>query len=267
VNIYKFEFKTYWKSFTLWSLGIIALQIIMMIFYPTMARDAQMMDLIMENYPEELLQAMGLGEHVSLATVLGYYTFVFVFVQLLIGVQSAYYGCHFLSIEEREHTADFLFAKPVTRRRILIEKYLAAFTILLLTSLVVTASTFISIELFSDGREYEIGPLILLLFTVPIFQLFFFSIGMLVTVGTKRIRSVISYALGFGFGLYVLNAFRSIVGGEFLGFFTPYYHFEPSYILMEGSIPVGRAIISISMILLAHGITYFAYLKRNIRAQ
>jgi len=267
VNIYKFELKTYWKSFILWSLGIIVLQIIMMIFYPTMARDAQMMDLIMENYPEELLQAIGLGEHVSLATVLGYYTFVFVFVQLLVGVQSAYYGFQFLSVEEREHTADFLFTKPVTRSRILVEKYLAAFTILGLTTLVVTASTFVSIELFRDGSGYEVGPLVIQLLSVPLFQLFFFSIGMLVTVGTKRIRSVISYALGFGFGLYVLNAFRSIVGGEFLGFFTPYYHFESSYILMEGSMPMDRAIISISMILLAHIITYFAYLKRNIRAQ
>lgn len=267
MNIYKFELKTYWKSFILWSLGIIALQIIMMMFYPTMARDAQMMDLIMENYPEELLQAVGLGEHVSLATVLGYYTFVFAFVQLLIGVQSAYYGFQFLSVEEREHTADFLFAKPVTRSRILTAKYFAAFTILLLTSLVVTVSTFISIELFRDGSGYEMRPLIILLLSLPFFQLFFFSIGMVVTVGTNRIRSVISYALGFGFGLYALNAFRSIVGGEFLGFFTPYYHFEPSYILMEGSVPVDRTIVSISIILLAHIITYFAYLKRNIRAR
>lgn len=266
MNIFKFELRTYWKSFFLWSLGIIALQIIMMVFYPSMAQDAQIMDLILENYPEELLQAMGLGEQVSLATVLGYYTFVFVFVQLVIGVQSAYYGFQFLSVEEREHTADFLFAKPVTRRRILVEKYFAALSILLLTSLVVAASTFISIELFRDGRGYETGPLLMLLFSVPLFQLFFFSVGMLVTVMTKRIRSVISYALGFGFGLYVLNAFRSIVGGELLGIFTPYYHFEPSYILMEGSIPLERALISIGIIFSAHVVTYFAYLKRNIRA-
>lgn len=267
MNIFKFELRTYWKSFFLWSLGIVALQIIMMLFYPTMAQDAQIMDLILENYPEELLQAMGLGEQVSLATVLGYYTFVFVFVQLIIGVQSAYYGFQFLSVEEREHTADFLFAKPVTRRRILVGKYLAALSILVLTSLVVTASTFLSIELFRDGRGYETGPLIMLLLSVPLFQLFFFSIGMLVTVSTKKIRSVISYALGFGFGLYVLNAFRSIVGGDLLGLLTPYYHFEPSYILMEGSIPMERAYISMVIILIAHVVTYFAYLKRNFRSQ
>lgn len=267
VNIFKFELKMYWKSFFLWSLGIVAVQMIMMLFYPSVAQDAQIMELILENYPEELLQAIGLGEHVSLATVLGYYTFVFVFVQLILGVQSAYYGFQFLSTEEREHTADFLFSKPVTRTRILGEKYLAAFCILLLTSLVVVAGTFVSIELFRDGKEYEIRPLILLILSVPIFQLFFFSIGMLITVGTNKIRSVVSYALGFGFGLYVLNAFRSIVGGEFLGILTPYYHFEPSYILMEESFPMERGMVSIGFILLAHSITYVAYRKRNIRVR
>ncbi len=266
MNIYKFELKTYWKSFFLWSLGIVAIQLIMMVFYPSMAQDAQIMDLILENYPPELLQAIGLGEQVSLATVLGYYTFVFTFIQLVLGVQSAYYGFQFLSVEEREHTADFLFTKPVTRNRILGGKYLAALTILLLTFLVVAGGTFLSIELFRDGREYETGPLIVMLLSVPLFQLFFFSIGMLITVATKRIRSVISYALGLGFGLYVLNAFRSIVGGELLGFLTPYYHFEPSYILMEGSIPMDRAGITIVLILSAHIISCFAYLKRNIRA-
>lgn len=267
MNIYKFELTTYWKSFILWSLGIVTVQVIMMMFFPSMARDAQMMDLIIENYPEELLKVIGLGEHVSLATVLGYYTFVFVFVQLLLGVQSAFYGFHFLSVEEREQTADFLFSKPVTRSRILAGKYLAAFTILILTSLVVAAGSFFSIEFFRDGSEYEMRPLVILLLTVPLFQLFFFSIGMVVTVATKRIRSVISYALGLGFGLYVLNAFRSIVGGELLGVFTPYYHFEPSYILMEGSIPLERVLISIGVILSSHLITYFAYLNRNFRAQ
>ncbi len=267
MNIYKFELKTYWKSFIYYSLGIIALQVIMMVFYPTMAQDAQMMDLIFENYPKELLQAMGMGEQISLATVLGYYTFVFVFVQLIVAVQSAYYGFQFLSVEEREHTADFLFTKPVKRSRILVEKHLAALSILLLTSIVVASSTFVSIEIFRDGRAYQSGPLILLLVSVPLFQLFFFSIGMLVTALTKRIRSVISYALGLAFGLYVLNAFRSIVGGEMLGLITPYYHFEPSYILMEDSIAMNRAIITIAVILVAHIISYFAYKNRNINAQ
>lgn len=267
MNIFRFELKMYWKSFFLWSLGIVAVQMIMMVFYPSLAQDAQIMDLIMDNYPEELLQAIGLGEQVSFATVLGYYTFVFVFLQLMIGVQSAYYGFQFLSLEEREHTADFLFSKPVTRRQILGEKYLAAFCILLLTALVVAAGAFLSIELFRDGRAYETRPLLLLLLSIPIFQLFFFSIGMLVTMGTNRITSVISYAMGFGFGLYVLNAFRSVVGGDILGIITPYYHFEPTYILMEGSLPMERVWISIGFILLAHFLTYVAYQRRNLRVR
>ena len=63
---------------------------------------------------------------IDLATVLGYFGLVFLFVQLCLAIQAANYGFALVSVEEREWTADFLLAKPVGRSQIMTSKLLAA---------------------------------------------------------------------------------------------------------------------------------------------
>jgi ABC-2 type transport system permease protein len=264
--IFRFELKNYMRTLWIWAISIIALLILFMAFFPVMAEDSQMMDKILENYPEELLKAFGMSEYVPMSTVSGYYAFLFAFVQLCMAVQSAYYGFNFLSVEERERTADFLFSKPVSRRRIFVEKYGAALMALLLTNIALWVGTYISIELFRGANTFEATHILILLASMPLFQLVFFSIGLIVTALTRKIGSVISYAMGVAFGLYMLNAIRSIVGGKFLGVLSPYYYFEPGYILSEGSLNLMWTLLAILIIGLATGIGYKRYVKRNIHA-
>ncbi len=78
-----------------------------------------------------------------MATVLGFYGFVFLFVQLCLAIQAGNYGFGLVSIEESELTADFLLSKPVSRAQILTGKLLAALTSLLVTALVLWVSTLV----------------------------------------------------------------------------------------------------------------------------
>ncbi len=266
MNILKFELKGYFRTLWIWILSLFSLLFLYMAFFPIMSDDAQIMDKILENYPEELLKAFGMGGSISFATVLGFFTFTFVFVQLCIAIQSAYYGFNFLSVEERELTADFLYTKPVTRRSIFIQKYLAAVMALLLTDIAVWIGSFLAIETFRGDNTYEIYNLVILLASIPIFQLFFFSIGLIVTALSKKISSVISYAMAISFGLYILNAIRSIVGGDLLGMISPYYYFEPGYILTQGKLNFRLTMIAVAVILISNIIGYRLYLKRNIHS-
>jgi ABC-2 type transport system permease protein len=96
--------------------------------FPFLAGDAELLRDMMANFPEDLLMAFGMNG-TDLSTVLGYYSFVFLFVQICLAIQASNYGFALVSIEERELTADFLLTKPVRRNRILTIKYLAAFTV------------------------------------------------------------------------------------------------------------------------------------------
>ena len=266
MNILVFELRRYMGSLVGWIASIVALLVMFMAFYPVLAQDAAMLDLFLEHYPEELLKAFGMGGELSLATVAGFFAFSFAFTQLVVATQSAYYGFHFMSVEEREMTADFLYAKPVSRPQILLAKYGAAGGALLITNVGVWLGSFLAIDLFRGDATYELWPVVSLLLTVPVFQLFFFSLGFVVTAVSKKTVSVIGAAVGVSFVLYMLNALRRIVGGELLGLVSPYYHFDPNYILLTGAWHPLHTAISVSFIVMANFAAVRLYLRRDLRS-
>ncbi|MBC7260650.1 MAG: ABC transporter permease subunit, partial [Chloroflexi bacterium] len=189
VNIFKQEFKMNAKSVTTWSAAIVILILIYLSLFSSVAKDAELLNEMMANFPEALLTAFGLNG-INLSTVIGYYSFVFLFVQICLAIQAANYGFSLVSVEEREWTADFLLTKPVGRTQILTSKLLAALCGLTLTNIVVWISSFGFIEMFRGGKAYEIKPLLLMLASIIIFQLFFLSVGLVVSLMVKHIRSV-----------------------------------------------------------------------------
>lgn len=265
-NIFKYEFKMYAKSIIIWAISIILLLVIFMAFYPAFSSDVSRLDKMIENYPPELLKAFGMGGTLSLATVLVFFAFIFTFLQLCLAVQAANYGFSILSIEEREFTADYLMSKPVSRPQIVIAKFSASFLALTITNIIAWLGSFLAIDLFRDGKPYDVDHLILLLSTIVLFQLLFLTVGMVISVLVRRIRSVLSFSLGLSFGTYILNAVRAIVGGETLGYFSPFYYFDPAVILDKGTLNVPMVSISVLVVILSIIATFALYTRRDINS-
>jgi ABC-2 type transport system permease protein len=266
MNILWFEFIKHLKSLWIWIVSIITQLVVFMAFYPVLAKDAEVLDLFLEHYPEELLKAFGMGGELSLATVAGFFAFSFALTQLILAIQSAYYGFHFLSVEERELTVDFLYSKPVDRKGIIFYKYLAVILTLLITNIGVWAGSFLAIEWFRAGAAYEKWPIMSLLLTVPVFQLFFFSLGFLATALTKKMTGVVGAAVGAALVLYVLNALKRIVGGDLLGFISPYHYFDPNYILVAGEWDLPLTALSIFFIIFTNVTAWLMFLRRDFRS-
>jgi ABC-2 type transport system permease protein len=233
--------------------------------FSSFAKDAELLNEMMANFPEELLTAFGLSG-VDLSTVLGYFSFVFLFAQICLAIQAANYGFSLVSIEEREWTADFLLAKPVGRTQILTSKLLAALSGLTITNIVVWISSFGFINLFKGDAMYETNSLLLLLLSIVVFQLFFLTVGLVVSLLVKRIRSVTPYSMALGFGMYVLSVFGDMLGESALEKITPFKHFEPNYIIQHGAYDVPLVLISVSVIVISLVGSYVLYTRRDIPA-
>ncbi len=171
-NIFKFEFRSRLKSVLIWSLSVSALILIFSSMYSSFAGDAELLNQLMSKFPPELKSAFGL-DRMDMSTVLGYYSLVYMFVQLCLAIQASNYGFGLVSIEESELTADFLLTKPVSRVQVLTSKLVAALASLLITNAVVWVSTFLAFSLFSSEHTYDTGTLLILLSSTLLFQLFF----------------------------------------------------------------------------------------------
>jgi len=263
MNIYKQELKMKIKSVMTWSLSLSAMLFVYMSLFPAFASQAELVNEMMAEFPEELLMAFGMTG-IDMASVLGFYGFLFLFCQVCLAIQASNYGISLVSVEERELTADFLLAKPVGRRSILTSKLLAALTGLTITNVVVWISSFVFLNLYSGGRTFETRPLILLLLSIVVFQLFFLFAGVLISLLMKRVRSVTPLSMALAFGMYVLSVFGGMLGEDTLEIITPFKHFDPNYIISNGAYNLPLVSISVAFIIIAAAGSYILYKKRDI---
>ena len=99
-NIYKHEFLSRLKSVIIWSVSVLAIIFIFSSIYSSFADQADILNETMSQFPPALLAAFGMNQ-VDLSTVLGYYSFIFLFTQLCLAVQASNYGFGLVSVRER----------------------------------------------------------------------------------------------------------------------------------------------------------------------
>jgi ABC-2 type transport system permease protein len=262
MNIYLHELKTKIKSVVIWSASLAALIFVFTSIYTSFAKDTALLQQAMANFPKELLIAFGMV-NMDWSNVLGYFGLIFLFTQICLAIQAANYGFSLVSIEENEMTADFLLAKPVGRPKIMTAKFLAALTGLTITNIVVWISSFLFIAMFNNGKDYPVKSLVMLLLSIVVFQLFFLTVGMVISLLVKRVRNVTPFSMGLVFGLYILNAFGGMIGEKSLEIISPFKHFDPNYILKNAAFDP-LVLISIAIILVSVISSYGLYARRNI---
>ncbi len=263
MNIYAHEFKTGLRAVITWAISITLIILVFMALFPGFAEGAVSLNEMMQKFPKELLLAFGIS-NVDLSSVLGFFGFLFLFCQICAAIQASNYGFSLVSLEERELTADFLLAKPVSRTKILTSKLLSALTGLLITDIIFWIGSFICINLFRGGKSYATKPLVLLLLSIVIFQLFFLAVGLLISLLVKRVRSVTPFSMGLAFGMYILNAFGNMIGEDSLEVISPFKHFDPNYIISNASYNMPLVLISVVVIVICIPASYVLYARRNI---
>ncbi len=265
MNIYKHELKLKIRSVIAWSLAIALLIFIYLSIFSSIVVDAKILNDMMSSFPEEFLIAFGMTD-MDWSTILGFFGVIFLFVQICLAIQAANFGFSLVSVEETDLTADFLLAKPVGRTKIMTSKILAAITGLTITNLVLWISSFLFLRMYSDGGQFETKPVLYLLLSVAVFQLFFLTVGMLISLLVSRVRSVTPFSMALVFGMYVLNAFGGMIGEDKLEILSPFKHFEPNYILKHAAYDLPLAWISVVVIVISIVGSYVLYSRRNIRS-
>lgn len=264
MNIFKFELKGYFKSVLIWSLSISAGIIMYMAFFPAVQTEADAFMSLMDSFPEEFLAVFGMNTDLPVTSAIGYFGLTYSFTVIPVAIQAANYGFHMLSVEERELTADFLMTKPVRRSKILFSKFFAAWLALLVTVAFFWGSSVLSIELFRGDEIVNLRNVHILCSTLVLFQLCFVSVGMLISVILKKIPSVISFSMAFGFGTFILASFKNLLSSDLFGYFSPYSYFDYNYILVNGELYQSGLITALVVIITSLSATYFLYSRRNI---
>lgn len=261
--IYRYELRQRWTSVAIWVGSLASLLFIFMAIFPSFSKDIAAMNQVLDNFPPELKAAFGMNA-LDLGTLEGYFGFCIIFCQLCLAIQAANYGLSLVSVEESDLTADFLLTKPLSRPTILSSKLLAALTSLLVTDVLFWALSLASIAIFKGQAQHDQRAIALLLSSVVIFQLVYFSLGLLISLLAKKIRSVTPWSLGLAFGTYVISAFSGILEDVKLEYLSLFKHFDPGQIIQDLHYNMPVVMLDVALIVVAIGASYWLYQKRDI---
>src|SRR4030042_2954769 len=120
-TIFRHEFPARLRSTIIWSTAAAAILVFFFSIFQGFADQAALINHIYAKFPPAFRAAFGM-DRLDMSTVLGFYGFMLLFIELCLAIQAGNAGFGLVSIEENEMTADFLLTKPVSRSKVLISK-------------------------------------------------------------------------------------------------------------------------------------------------
>lgn len=261
MTIVKHELKQSKISFLIWTVAVGLLLSVCVFLYPEMKGE---MDGVSELFSSmgSFTAAFGMDK-MNFGTLTGYYA---VECGNVLGLGGAFFaalcGIGILSKEEKERTAEFLLAHPISRSHILTEKLIAVFLQITAMNLIIYA--------FSVGSLAAIGEAIpwreLNLLHLAYYLLQLELAGICFGISAFMRKGSIGAGLGIAVMMYFLNLISNITeSASFLKYITPFGYCDGAEIVsggnLDGSLIAIGAAIGIGGIIAA----YLKYTKKDIR--
>ncbi len=262
MNIFLRELRSNLKSLLIWAVIVILFVIIGFSKFSAYEGNPELLA-ILDDMPPALLAAFSFNAF-NLTTVTGFVGVMFTYFALLLSISAAMWGSDIISKEERDKTVEFSLTLPVTRRKLVVAKTLAAMIncigLLIITWIAVAANS----ATYNPNNEfYEF--LSLSMVALFIMQMIYLAIGVFLGCAMKQYKRASSVAVSLLLGTY----FLSIISGlnenlDFLKYFTPFKYFNPASLLLESKIDVNFVWLSAGIITIALIAGYFTYSRRDL---
>jgi len=262
MTVYRYELRRSAKSFLIWSFSVGALALMCMLLYPSLQSQVAT---ISDSFSEMggFTAAFGM-DVLNLGTLMGFYGIECgTCLGLGGGLYAAFTASGLLSGEELGHTAEFLYTHPLSRVRILTEKF-AAF----LTQLLAFNGVWVLCALAGFTYAGE-APAWKAFWLFQLAQLFLQAeIGAVCfLLSAFAGRGALGGGIGVMAAFYTLSLWGNISEKvDFVRFLTPYWYADASRVLPDASIDGGLLALSLCIAAASFLAALLYYDRRDIGA-
>lgn len=259
INHLWFEFKKQFLSSFLWLFVSGLLLLAFLTFYPAFSDQSNQLRALLENFPQEMLVAMGIEVEAFLSFG-GYFSYLYTYIILIVCIYSMNIGLSLITLESRFESIDFLYVKPLSRFKIVTNKlFVGLFYVLffngLLLFLIVFFMRYFNIANLRTVFNLWLSGLYL--------SLFFYSLGFLLGSLGLKIKKTLALASGGVFFLFFLLMLARLIDSQWLLNLTPFGYLDFNKILTEGiSLRLHGGILIVIMLMLV--ISYLIQLRRDL---
>ncbi|MGI6435825.1 MAG: ABC transporter permease subunit [Syntrophomonadaceae bacterium] len=263
MNIVKRELKAQRNSLIIWCFAMVFLIYAGMIKYTGFAEAGAEAVELLNQFPPAFKAAFGWGE-LDITSIAGYYAVFYLYFMVLSGLHAIMLGATIISKEERDKTADFLFAKPLWRSKIITAKLIAVFINIMVLNLVTLTASLVFVGLYNKGNPI-IGIILRLMISLFIIQLIFAALGTALAAAAKNFKKATSLAAAVLLTTFLISVAIDLYHKiDFLKYITPFKYFPAVEILKTGTYAPLSIFLSLLLIGLALIITYRLMEKRDL---
>jgi len=266
MNVFKLETRNAFKSTLIWTISLCAVIFFMLAFFPSMQTEAMktLAATKMEGMSSALLAAMGLSVMIDFSVVTNYFGYVLQYLALAIMVYAAQQAATLLVKEETEGTISFLFAKPLNRETIFLQKAAANVCLLFFMLLLCFFATVIGYVLYSSSTfgtaVKECGIMFLGVFFVA---LVYTAIGWPVSAIVRSSKSATGAAMAIVFGSFVLGVASVLIKGlPFFKYLSPMDWIKTDKLLTIGLTPE-EWFVGLSVLIVCPSLALLIYRRRD----
>lgn len=258
--LFKHEMKQSVTMLSIWTIVISFMLAVCVLIYPEMKSQMNEISSVFSEMGN-FSAAFGMDQ-INFGEFMGYFG---VECGNVLGMGGAFFaaliGVSALVKEEKERTSEFLLAHPISRRQVVLEKFLAVLVQILVLNVVVAAATFLSVLLVGESPEWGKMALLFLVYLFLQIQIAFVCFG----ISAFLQRGGLGIGLGLAAMLYFLNIIANLTEqAEFLKYFTPFGYANSALIMAEGRIDIKLLLVGALFAVAGIAMSFFHYCKKDI---
>lgn len=260
MNIIFQELKRNFKSFILWAIPLGFLFFLASLEYEAFAGSEEI-QAALESF-DFLFQALAGGVY-DITTPEGYLSLVSIYIYLPLGIYSGMLGSNLIAKEERDRTAEFLFALPVKRRKVISSKLVVGILYSLIINVILLYVTYLSFGRLGTNQSYNSFVLNMAI-GVFLTQLIFLTIGMGLSAVLKQYKKSGGITIGVLMGTFMLHILIGMTDKiDFMKYATPFKYFSVD-LMLTGTFEVIFILLTTGIILGSIACLYYFYTKRDL---
>lgn len=247
-------------SFLIWTISIGFLLAVCVFLFPEMKGQ---MDGISETFASmgAFTAAFGM-DRLNFGTLIGFYA---IECGNILGLGGAFYASlcavNLLGKEEKDKTAEFLLAHPVSRTRIITEKLLAVLLQITALNLIIYVFSIGSMTMIGEEIPWKEVNLLHLAYYLLQMEL----AGICFGISAFLRRAGAGVGLGIAVMMYFMNLIANIAeAAEFLKYITPFGYCEGADIVSNGRLDGTMTAIGMAISIAGIAAAYLHYTKKDI---
>lgn len=264
MSTFLLELKTEFKPFLGWMISLLLIVYFGLIKFEGFLIPGFDINSLMEQFPKIILAVFGMVG-IDILSIEGFFTIIGYLNLLFMSVYALRLGNNLIQRELYDKTYEFLFSKPISRRKVLFNKFLAhgfylTLGVVLLSVVAMISVNNLPIEVNIDGliRRYAwITLLISLVF-------YWLSASLSTVIANSRIAMIFSTSLYFVF-FFLAVLYDWLDHVSFIKYLTPFKFFEANE-LIQNDVNLGIVTYTCVLIVILSYTTFRVFQRKDLIA-